>query len=172
MLTVSNLQLLRPANRYPSDIDGAAPGIVHPEADRFHWQLDSLLRRLGDLRLRISMARLSVGHAGAPEFWASRNIADNILDPCAMVGVMPDYCIVAAFLGPRFDAGSGGDREMTRRIRGRFLQALAAGGQPHGASMYRLAIVHGWTDQIRDLPAMTHELRAATPIQIEAVRPA
>lgn len=146
----------------PFSIDSDAAGPVgRPDSDRFVWQLDALLRRLGDVHLRISLARLSLHELRGDGMLLSQAIADNLLDPCAMAGVMPDGSVVAAFLGPRSNTGGAGDDEITRRIHQRFWRAIGAVANQNSLRPTGLAIVHGWTDELRDLPTMAHELTAA-----------
>lgn len=140
-----------------------------PESDRFIWQLDALLRRLGDIHLRISLAQLSSQAMGGDGMSLGQAIADNLLDPCAMAGVMPDGSVVAAFLGPRADAGLAGDDEIGRRIRRRFQQAIGMVANQNNLDPSRLAIVHGWTDELCDLSTMTHELTAAPPAMADHI---
>ena len=131
------------------------------DSDRFVCQLDALLRRLGDVHLRISVARLAPDDGHRNDALMVEAIADNLLDPCAMSGVMPDGSVVAAFLGPRSDSGTVGDEETARRIRRQFQRAVGVAANYGAPGPQRLVIIHGWTDQIRDLPALTHEFQAA-----------
>ena len=156
---------------FPASSDTVWP-ISRPESDRFVWQLDALLRRLGDVHLRISLARLSLHEFRSEGMLLSQAIADNLLDPCAMAGVMPDGSVVAAFLGPRSNVGGAGDDEITRRIHHRFRRAIGAVANQNNLNPSGLAIVHGWTDELRDLPTMTHELAAASRAKVVPMRPA
>ena len=94
-------------------------------ADQFVCQLERLLKRLGDLHLRISLARLPLGEQGNDTTPIGQAIVDNLQDPGALAGTMPDGSVVAAFLGPRDGAG---DDEMAERIRRRFERALRLSG--------------------------------------------
>ncbi|MGH6933565.1 MAG: hypothetical protein ACREEE_14155 [Dongiaceae bacterium] len=159
-------QVGRPADRDQAwllDRDGT---------DRFVWQLDALLRRLGEVHLRISLARLSIEGADRQGLQLAQAIAENLLDPCAMAGSMPDGSVVAAFLGPRSGAGVAGDDEIARRIRRRFQRAMSAVAVQATLGPSRLAIVHGWTDEICDPAAVTHELQVAPTVLVNHIQAA
>jgi hypothetical protein len=128
----------------------ADPGNV----DQFVCQLERLLKRLGDLHLRISLARLPLAENGSETEHAGQAIVDNLQDPCALVGMMPDGSVVAAFLGPRGGDGVGDD-EMTDRIRRRFERArrLAKTERMPG-SLTDLTVAHCWSDEIFDVPSL------------------
>jgi hypothetical protein len=127
----------------------ADPGNVDP----FVCQLERLLKRLGDLHLRISLARLPL--AGGETARTGQAIVENLQDPCALVGKMPDGSVVAAFLGPR---GSASDDEMTDRIRRRFERALRlATAAPTSASLGDLTVAHCWSDEVFDVPSLVLE---------------
>jgi hypothetical protein len=129
----------------------AEPGNV----DEFVCQLERLLKRLGDLHLRISLARLPVGEQGSDATPIGQAIVDNLQDPGALAGIMPDGSVVAAFLGPRDCAG---DDEMADRIRRRFERALRLSGTDGVASsLARLALVHCWSDEIFDVSSLVLE---------------
>lgn len=122
--------------------------------DPFVGQLERLLRRLGDLHLRISLARLPLGEQGGETARVGQSIVDNLQDPCALVGMMPDGSVVAAFLGPRGGDGVGDD-EMTDRIHGRFERALRLASADRIAdSLANLTVAHCWSDEIFDVPSL------------------
>ncbi len=131
------------------------------ESDRFFWQLDRLLRRLGDLHLRISLARLPLPANRPGGDRLADGIADNLQDPCALAGVMPDGSIVAAFLGPRGNGGAIGDQEMTARIARRFERAVRGGKDGADISLGDLTVVHCWSDEIYDVSSLVLELATA-----------
>jgi AcrR family transcriptional regulator len=111
----------------------------------FASQLERLLERLGGFRLRISLAWLPGGQA----------VVEQLQDPCALVGAMPDGSIVAAFLGPRGGDSTAGDAEMTARIRRRFEQALRAMKTDDGTEpLDALRIAHCWSDEVVDVPQL------------------
>jgi hypothetical protein len=133
--------------------DNAAPingvGVALPNA--FVAKLDSQLRRLADLHLRVSLARLDreviSGRNDAP----TQQIVDGLYDPGSIVGVGGDGSIVAAFLGPREQEG---DQAVAARIERLFTGALAAAGIDESHVRQNLTIVHGWTDEIHDVPGL------------------
>jgi hypothetical protein len=124
--------------------------------DQFVCQLEQLLKRLRDLHLRISLARLPLVENGSEEgATAGRAIVDNLQDPCAVVGMMPDGSIVAAFLGPRDGID---DDEMTGRIRRRFERALRlVNAESLSAPLGGLTVAHCWSDEIFDVPSLVLE---------------
>ncbi len=125
------------------------------DLDQFVCQLETLLRRLGDLHLRISLARLPVGERGAE---AGQAIVDNLQDPCALVGLMPDGSVVAAFLGPRANDSAVADEEMTARISRRFERALRLAKADRNGLSAGLTVAHCWSDEIFDVPSLVLEL--------------
>jgi hypothetical protein len=142
--------------RIPDLAGGSGPAAVDTnELEEFFWQLERLLRRLGDLHLRISLARLNTKVKADGWRPTARRIADRLEDPCALSGVMPDGSVVAAFLGPRGEIGESGDREMTSRIVGRFDAAASAAGLERSRD---LTVVHCWTDEIYDVPSLVLDL--------------
>jgi hypothetical protein len=134
--------------------DGIDPAGFH----RFLRQFDCLLRRLSDLHLRISLARLPVAEQGGEAARLGNAIADNLLDPCAVAGVMPDGGVVAAFLGPRDSDSAVGDEEMTERITRRFERAVRAARPGASLPASALTVVHCWSDEIYDVPSLVLEL--------------
>jgi hypothetical protein len=123
-------------------------------ADQFVCQLERLLKRLGDLHLRISLARLPLGEKAGEATRVGQAIVDNLQDPCALVGTMPDGSVVAAFLGPR-GGDNAGDDEMTERIRRRFGRALRlAKYEPMPNALDGLTVAHCWSDEIFDVPSL------------------
>lgn len=93
--------------RWSQLADPADPGT-------FVCQLERLLMRLGDLHLRISLARLPICGPEPKIGRLAQAVVGGLQDPCALIGTMPDGSVVAAFLGPRGDDGTCGD-EATRR---------------------------------------------------------
>jgi hypothetical protein len=124
--------------------------------DQFVCQLEQLLKRLRDLHLRISLARLPLAQDESEEgARAGRAIVENLQDPCAVVGMMPDGSVVAAFLGPR---GGVGDDEMSDRIRQRFGRALRlADAESAASSLGGLTVAHCWSDEVFDVPSLVLE---------------
>ena len=122
------------------------------DLDQFVCQLETLLKRLGDLHLRISLARLPLETARL-----GQAIVDNLQDPCALVGLMPDGSVVAAFLGPRDTISAVADEEMTARITRRFERALRLANidRPGSAG---LTVAHCWSDEIFDVSSLVLEL--------------
>jgi hypothetical protein len=121
------------------------------DASQFICHLERLLKRLGDMHLRISLARLSLAETDTE---VAQAIVDNLQDPCALVGTMPDGSIVAAFLGPRGGEGVGDD-EMTVRIRRCFERALRlAKPERTPGPLTDLTVAHGWSDEIFDVPSL------------------
>lgn len=117
--------------------------------DQFVCRLEDLLRRLGDLHLRISLARLPLAESSDR---TGQAIVDNLQDPCAVTGTMPDGSVVAAFLGPRNGVG---DAEMTDRIRWRFERALRlAHAEPGSETLDSLTVAHCWSDEVFDVPSL------------------
>jgi hypothetical protein len=122
--------------------------------DPFVAQLELLLQRLGDLHLRISLARLPLDEQGGQPAGLGQSIVDNLQDPCALAGIMPDGSVVAAFLGPRGGYGVGDD-DMAARIRRRFERALRlAGTERTGGSLANLTVAHCWSDEIFDVSSL------------------
>lgn len=130
----------------------SAAGVTLPSG--FVSKLDAQLRRLADLHLRVSLARLDreviSAHGEAP----TQQIVDGLYDPSSIVGVVGDGSIVAAFLGPRDQEGSSGDQAVAARIERLFTGALAAAGVDEMKVRQNLTIVHGWTDEIHDVPGL------------------
>ena len=127
------------------------------DLDQFVCQLETLLKRLGDLHLRISLARLPVGERGAETMKLGQAIVDNLQDPCALVGLMPDGSVVAAFLGPRANDSAVADEEMTARIGRRFERALRLANAER-SGLPGLTVAHCWSDEIFDVPSLVLEL--------------
>lgn len=128
------------------------------DLDQFVCQLERLLRRLGDLHLRISLARLPI-HGGAADLGGrGAAIVRNLQDPCALVGTMPDGSVVAAFLGPRGHDGVAADEAMTLRIQRRFDRALRALNIEPDRLLPDLVVAHCWSDEIFDVPSLVLEL--------------
>ena len=127
-------------------------GVTLPSG--FVSKLDAQLRRLADMHLRVSLARLDreviAAHSDAP----TQQIVDGLYDPSSIVGVGGDGSIVAAFLGPRELEGSSGDQAIAARIERLFTGALAAAGVDEKQVRQNLTIVHGWTDEIHDVPGL------------------
>ena len=120
--------------------------------DQFVWQLERLLKRLGDLHLRISLARLPLEGEGSETPRLGQAIVDNLQDPCAIIGTMPDGSVVAAFLGPR---GHASDDEMAARIRRRFERALRlARAERMTDILANLTVANCWSDEIFDVPSL------------------
>jgi hypothetical protein len=127
------------------------------DLDQFVCQLETLLKRLGDLHLRISLARLPVGEWGAETTRLGQAIVDNLQDPCALVGLMPDGSVVAAFLGPRANDSAVADEDMTARIGRRFERALRLANADR-SGLPGLTVAHCWSDEIFDVPSLVLEL--------------
>jgi hypothetical protein len=125
--------------------------------DQFVCQLERLLKRLRDLHLRISLARLPLADEGVT---AGQAIVDNLQDPCAVVGLMPDGSNVAAFLGPRDGLA---DEEMTDRIRRRFERALRLANAESRSlePLGDLTVAHCWSDEVFDVPSLVLEHASA-----------
>src|SRR5215470_10261722 len=124
------------------------------DIDQFVWQLETLLKRLGDLHLRISLARLPLGGEAAR---LGQAIVDNLQDPCALIGLMPDGSVVAAFLGPRGGDSAVADNEMTARITRRFERALRLANVEQ-SGLAGLTVAHCWSDEIFDVSSLVLEL--------------
>jgi len=143
-------------------------GIEARGFDRFLRQFDCLLQRLGDLHLRISLARLALPGRAVEPVSLGRAIVDNLQDPCAVAGVMPDGSVVAAFLGPRDNDNVVGDEEMTKRITRKFDRTLRDVQSGASALDGNLTVAHCWSDEIYDVPsfvldlASVHQARQAT----------
>jgi hypothetical protein len=114
-------------------------------------KLDTQLRRLADLHLRVSLARLDREVAAGAGL---QQVVDGLYDPSSIVGVGGDGSIVAAFLGPRQSEDAQGDRAAAARIERLFAEALAAAGIERSRLRQNLTIVHGWTDEIHDVPGL------------------
>src|SRR5215475_558115 len=113
------------------------------DADQFVWHLEALLKRLGELHLRISLARLPLSGLGNEAMSLGQTIVDNLQDPCAVAGLMPDGSVVAAFLGPRTNDSAVADEDMASRIGRRFERALRlANADRIGQS--GLTVAHCW----------------------------
>jgi hypothetical protein len=124
----------------------------------FVRQLDRLLHRLGDLHLRISLARLPLTALGDDVAPIAEAIVENLRDPCVLGGVAADGSVVAAFLGPRGDTGTAGDREVTARIGRQFVAALHAVGVEKLALLSNLTVAHCWSDESYDVPSLVLDL--------------
>jgi len=125
------------------------------DLDQFVCQLETLLKRLGDLHLRISLARLPLGSGETARL--GQAIVDNLQDPCALVGLMPDGSVVAAFLGPRDTVSPVADDEMTARITRRFERALRLANVDRNGPP-GLTVAHCWSDEIFDVSSLVLEL--------------
>jgi len=134
--------------------DGADAAGFH----RFLRQFDCLLQRLSDLHLRISLARLPLAERGTMAGPLGDAIVENLQDPCAIAGMMPDGSVVAAFLGPRDGDSVVGDEEMTARITRKFERALQAAQIESVALDDGLTVAHCWSDEIYDVPSFVLEL--------------
>jgi hypothetical protein len=146
-------KLFRLDNR--TDSETTAPngtGVSLPNA--FVNKLDAQLRRLADLHLRVSLARLDREVIPGSGDTPTQQIVDGLYDPSSIVGVGGDGSIVAAFLGPREQEGTSGDQAVAARIERLFTGALAAAGIDEGHVRQNLTIVHGWTDEIHDVPGL------------------
>jgi len=145
------------------------------DLDQFVCQLERLLVRLGDLHLRISLARLPVGRTASDVARLGQSVVSNLQDPCAIVGTMPDGSVVAAFLGPRGREGTTGDEAMTARIRRSFERALRIATPGRGQLLADLTVVHCWSDEVFDVSSLVLELatvRNGAPITKADGRPA
>jgi hypothetical protein len=131
------------------------------DLDQFVCQLETLLKRLGDLHLRISLARLPVGERGAEATRLGQAIVDKLQDPCALVGLMPDGSVVAAFLGPRANDSAVADEEMTARISRRFERAVRLAKIDRDTPSAGLTVAHCWSDEIFDVPSLVLELASS-----------
>lgn len=128
---------------------------VAGDIDHFVCQLERLLRRLGDLHLRISLVKLPMrGRAPA----LGQTIVRNLQDPCALVGIMPDGSVVAAFLGPRNPDIAAADEAMTARIRWRFERALRTVDLDPARLLPDLTVAHCWSDEVFDVSSLVLEL--------------
>jgi hypothetical protein len=132
--------------------NGVGVGVSLPNA--FVSKLDAQLRRLADLHLRVSLARLDREVISGRSDTPTQQIVDGLYDPSSIVGVGGDGSIVAAFLGPRDQEGSSGDQAIAARIERLFTGALAAAGIDEMRVRQNLTIVHGWTDEIHDVPGL------------------
>jgi hypothetical protein len=138
-------------------------GEALPQAQQFVGQLEGLLRRLADLHLRISLARLPLAGLSGETAALGRGIVDNLRDPGALAGQMPDGSVVAVFVGPRSGTSPVGDEEMSGRITGRFDAALRATGADRTDLIDDLAVVHCWSDEIFDVASLALDLANALP---------
>jgi hypothetical protein len=129
--------------------------------DQFACELERLLSRLSDLHLRISLVRLPLG--GHATRGTAATVVDNLRDPCALAGMMPDASVVAAFLGPRGSRGAVGDDEMTARILRRFERALGAAPAARATALSGLTVAHCWSDEVFDVPSLVLDLVSARP---------
>jgi len=130
----------------------SAAGATLPSG--FVSKLDAQLRRLADLHLRVSLARLDREVISGGGETPTQQIVDGLYDPSSIVSVGGDGSIVAAFLGPRELEGSSGDQVVAARIERLFTGALAAAGVDEVRVRQNLTIVHGWTDEIHDVPGL------------------
>jgi hypothetical protein len=140
----------------------------------FVSKLDAQLRRLADLHLRVSLARLDSEVISDRDDQPTQQIVDGLYDPSSIVGVGGDGSIVAAFLGPREHEGKSGDQAVATRIERLFTGALAAAGVDETRVRQNLTIVHGWTDEIHDVPGLALALerqRRGRKRPAEATRP-
>lgn len=131
------------------------------DADQFVCQLETLLKRLSDLHLRISLARLPVGGCGTEATRLGQEIVDNLQDPCALAGLMPDGSVVAAFLGPRANDSAVADEKMAARISRRFERALRLANADRSGLSAGLTVAHCWSDEIFDVPSLVLDLASA-----------
>src|SRR5262245_19226234 len=141
----------------------------------FVSKLDAQIRRLADLHLRVSLARLDSEVISDREDQPTQQIVDGLYDLSSIVGVGGDGSIVAAFLGPREHEGKSGDQAVADRIERLFTGALAAAGVDETLVRQNLTIVHGWTDEIHDVPGLALALerqRRGRKRPVEATHPA
>jgi hypothetical protein len=146
-------KLFRLDDRSADPAPPGSPGVALPTG--FVSKLDAQLRRLADLHLRVSLARLDREVISDRGDQPTQQIVDGLYDPSSIVGVGGDGSIVAAFLGPRdLDGGASGDQAVAARIERLFTGALAAAGVDEKRVRQNLTIVHGWTDEIHDVPGL------------------
>lgn len=131
------------------------------DRDQFVCQLERFLQRLRDLHLRISLARLPLEEKADEARRRGQSLVDNLADPCALAGLMPDGSVVAAFLGPRDDDSMVGDDDMTTRIIGRFDRALPLTAPGVPLTTASLTIAHCWSDEIYDVSSLVLDLARA-----------
>ncbi len=98
---------------------------------------------------------------GAEATRLGQAIVDNLQDPCALVGLMPDGSVVAAFLGPRANDSAVADEEMTARISRRFERAVRLAKIDRNSPSAGLTVAHCWSDEIFDVPSLVLELASA-----------
>lgn len=128
------------------------------DLDQFVHQLERLLRRLGDLHLRISLVRLPIRACIPGRGQPGQSIVRNLQDPCALAGTLPDGSVVAAFLGPRGQNVVTADEAMATRIRRRFERALRAAEIDTSTLLPHLTVAHCWSDEVFDVPSLVLEL--------------
>lgn len=130
----------------------------------FSAELDWTLRRIGAVRLRVTVACLTMPRDGQRGQRVAEMVADRVASNSALAGVDPDGAVLAASFGPR-RFGSAGDMEEARRLADWFREALADIA-PEASGRAMIAIAHLWSDEWAGLAPYTRRVMFAAPLPL------
>jgi hypothetical protein len=130
----------------------------------FSAELDWTLRRIGAVRLRVTVGCLTLPHGGKQGQRLSEVIAALVSRHSALAGVDTDGAILAASFGPR-RFGAAGDMEEARRLVGWFQEAVAE-TTPGLEGRATISVAHLWSDEWVGLAPYTRRVMFATPMPL------
>ena len=141
--------------------------IDEPPSERranFSAELDWTLRRIGAVRLRVTVACLTLPRDVKHGQRLAEVIAARVARQSALSGVDTDGAILAASFGPR-RFGAAGDMEEARRLVGWFRDAMAeTAPELEGRAM--ISVAHLWSDEWVGLAPYTRRVMFAAPLPL------
>jgi len=130
----------------------------------FSAELDWTLRRIGAVRLRVTVACLTLPRDVKQGQRLGEIIAARVARQSALAGVDTDGAVLAASFGPR-RFGAAGDMEEARRLVGWFRDALAeTAPELEGRTM--ISVAHLWSDEWVGLAPYTRRVMFAAPLPL------
>jgi hypothetical protein len=130
----------------------------------FSAELDWTLRRIGAVRLRVTVACLTLPRDVKQGQRLADAIAARVARQSALAGVDTDGAILAASFGPR-RFGAAGDMEEARRLVGWFRDAMAEmAPELEGRAM--ISVAHLWSDEWVGLAPYTRRVMFAAPLPL------
>jgi hypothetical protein len=130
----------------------------------FSAELDWTLRRIGAVRLRVTVACLTLPRDVKPGQRLAEVIAARVARQSALAGVDTDGAVLAASFGPR-RFGAAGDMEEARRLVGWFREAMAeTAPELEGRAM--ISVAHLWSDEWVGLAPYTRRVMFAAPLPL------
>jgi hypothetical protein len=130
----------------------------------FSAELDWTLRRIGAVRLRVTVACLTLPRGAKQGQRLAEVIAARVARQSALAGVDTDGAILAASFGPR-RFGAAGDMEEARRLVGWFREAMAeTAPELEGRAM--ISVAHLWSDEWVGLAPYTRRVMFAAPLPL------